>query len=122
MAEIIDGKAIAAEVRAELVRDVEAYTERVGDSPGLAIVLVGDDPASKIYVGNKHRASEEVGIRSAAHVLPADTSEGDLLDLIDELNADDSVNGFIVQLPLPEGIDPARVITRIDPRKDVDGL
>jgi methylenetetrahydrofolate dehydrogenase (NADP+) / methenyltetrahydrofolate cyclohydrolase len=122
LAEIIDGKAIAAEVRAELARDVEAHAERFGEAPGLAIVLVGDDPASKVYVGNKHRASEEVGIRSVAHELPADTPEDELLELIEELNADDSVNGFIVQVPLPEGIDPARVIGRIDPRKDVDGL
>jgi methylenetetrahydrofolate dehydrogenase (NADP+)/methenyltetrahydrofolate cyclohydrolase len=122
LAEIIDGKAIAAEVRAELARDVEAYVERFGEAPGLAIVLVGDDPASKIYVGNKHRASEEVGIRSVAHELPADTPEDELIELIDELNADDSINGFIVQLPLPDSIDPSRVIPRIDPKKDVDGL
>jgi methylenetetrahydrofolate dehydrogenase (NADP+)/methenyltetrahydrofolate cyclohydrolase len=122
LAEIIDGKAIAAEVRAELARDVEAHVERFGEAPGLAIVLVGDDPASKIYVGGKRRASEEVGIRFTGHELPADTPEEELLELIDDLNADDSVNGFIVQLPLPDGIDPSVVIPRIDPQKDVDGL
>jgi methylenetetrahydrofolate dehydrogenase (NADP+) / methenyltetrahydrofolate cyclohydrolase len=121
-AEIIDGKAIAADVRAQVAREVEEYRERFGQAPGIATVLVGDDPASKIYVGNKHRASEEVGIRSTAHDLPADTTEDELVDLIEELNADDAVNGFIVQLPLPGHIDPARVIGTIDPRKDVDGL
>jgi methylenetetrahydrofolate dehydrogenase (NADP+) / methenyltetrahydrofolate cyclohydrolase len=122
MAEIIDGKAIAADVRAEVKRDVEVYRERFGESPGLATVLVGNDPASKIYVGNKHRASEEAGIRSVGHELPADASEEELLDLVDELNADDSIHGFIVQLPVPPQIDPAHVVARIDPRKDVDGL
>jgi methylenetetrahydrofolate dehydrogenase (NADP+)/methenyltetrahydrofolate cyclohydrolase len=121
-AEIIDGKAIAADVRAQVARDVEAYRERFGSSPGLATVLVGEDAASKIYVGGKHRASEEIGIRSIAHDLPADTSEDDLVELVEELNADEAVNGFIVQLPLPGHIDPARVIGAIDPRKDVDGL
>jgi methylenetetrahydrofolate dehydrogenase (NADP+) / methenyltetrahydrofolate cyclohydrolase len=121
-AEIIDGKAIAADVRAQVARDVAAYRERFGESPGLATVLVGDDPASKIYVGGKHRASEEVGIRSIAHDLPAETSEEDLVELVEELNADGSVNGFIVQLPLPGHIDQARVIGAIDPGKDVDGL
>jgi methylenetetrahydrofolate dehydrogenase (NADP+) / methenyltetrahydrofolate cyclohydrolase len=121
-AQIIDGKAIAADVRAQLARDVEEYRERFGEVPGLATVLVGDDPASKIYVGGKHRASEEVGIRSFAHDLPASTSEDELVELVEELNSDDAVNGFIVQLPLPAHIDPARVIGAIDPGKDVDGL
>jgi methylenetetrahydrofolate dehydrogenase (NADP+) / methenyltetrahydrofolate cyclohydrolase len=121
-AEIIDGKAIAADVRAEVRREVDEYRERFGEVPGLATVLVGDDPASKIYVGGKHRASEEVGIRSVAHELPADTAEDDLIELVEELNGDDSVNGFIVQLPLPGQIDPGRVIAAVDPSKDVDGL
>src|SRR3954463_2095857 len=122
MARVIDGKAIAADVREDVRREVEAYRERYGGAPGLATVLVGDDPASKIYVSNKHRAAEEVGIRSFGHEPPADGSEEELLELIDELNADDSVHGFIVQLPVPEQIDPAQVVARIDPRKDVDGL
>jgi methylenetetrahydrofolate dehydrogenase (NADP+)/methenyltetrahydrofolate cyclohydrolase len=121
-AEIIDGKAIAADVRAQVARAVEEHRERHGEVPGLATVLVGDDPASKIYVGGKHRASEEVGIRSIGHELPGDTPEEDLVELVEELNADDAVNGFIVQLPLPDHIDPARVVAAIDPRKDVDGL
>src|SRR3954467_611574 len=118
-AEIIDGKAIAAQVREEVRRDVETHRERFGEAPGLATVLVGDDPASKIYVAGKHRACEEVGIRSIAHELPADVHEEDLIELVEELNADDAVNGFIVQLPLPEGIDSGRVISAIDSRKDV---
>ena len=121
-AEIIDGKAIAADVRAQVAREVAEHRERYGESPGLATVLVGDDPASKIYVGNKHRAAEEVGIRSFGHDLPGDTPEEELLELVEELNADDAVTGFIVQLPLPDHIDPARVVGVIDPAKDVDGL
>jgi methylenetetrahydrofolate dehydrogenase (NADP+) / methenyltetrahydrofolate cyclohydrolase len=122
VAEIIDGKAIAADVRTQVARDVAEHRGRYGEAPGLATVLVGDDPASKIYVGGKHRASEEVGIRSIAHELPADTPEHELVELVEELNADDAVTGFIVQLPLPDHIDPARVVGAIDPRKDVDGL
>ena len=121
-AEIIDGKAIAADVRAQVAREVAEHRERYGESPGLATVLVGEDPASKIYVGNKHRAAEEVGIRSIGHELPSDVPEDELVDLVEELNADDAVTGFIVQLPLPDHIDPARVIAAIDPAKDVDGL
>jgi methylenetetrahydrofolate dehydrogenase (NADP+) / methenyltetrahydrofolate cyclohydrolase len=121
-AEIIDGKAIAADVRVQIAREVSEYRERFGEAPGLATVLVGDDPASKIYVAGKHRASEEVGIRSIAHELPADTPEEALVELMEDLNADDAVNGFIVQLPLPDHIEAARLIAAIDPRKDVDGL
>jgi methylenetetrahydrofolate dehydrogenase (NADP+) / methenyltetrahydrofolate cyclohydrolase len=121
-ARIIDGKAIAAEVRADVRRGVAEYRERYGDVPGLATVLVGDDPASKIYVSGKHRASEEVGIHSIGHELPADTPEDQVLDLVEDLNADDSVSGYIVQLPLPPQIDPARVVAAVDPHKDVDGL
>jgi methylenetetrahydrofolate dehydrogenase (NADP+)/methenyltetrahydrofolate cyclohydrolase len=122
MAEIIDGKAIAASIRAEVKREVEAYRAQFGEAPGLATVLVGEDPASQIYVAGKHRASEEVGIRSIAHELPAGTPEADLIDLIEDLNADDAVSGMIVQLPLPPQIDAGRVIGIVDPRKDVDGL
>ncbi len=121
-AQIIDGKAIAAEVRLEVRRGVDEYRERFGDAPGLATVLVGDDPASKIYVAGKHRACEEVGIRSIGHELPADTPEEQLLELVEDLNGTDTVHGFIVQLPLPPSIDPAHVVAAIDPQKDVDGL
>jgi methylenetetrahydrofolate dehydrogenase (NADP+)/methenyltetrahydrofolate cyclohydrolase len=122
MAEIIDGKAIAASVRAEVKRQVEAHAEQFGEAPGLATVLVGDDPASHIYVAGKHRASEEVGIRSIGHELPVETSEHDLIELVEELNGDAAVTGMIVQLPLPPQIDAGRVIASVDPRKDVDGL
>jgi methylenetetrahydrofolate dehydrogenase (NADP+) / methenyltetrahydrofolate cyclohydrolase len=122
VAEIIDGKAIAASVRAEVREEVAANRAASGDVPGLATVLVGDDPASRIYVAGKHRACEEVGMRSIAHELPADTPEADLVELVEELNSDDAVSGMIVQLPLPAQIDPARVIATIDPLKDVDGL
>ena len=121
-AEIIDGKAIAAEVRADVRRGVDEHRERFGEAPGLATVLVGDDPASKIYVAGKHRACEEVGIHSIGHELPADTPEEQLLDLVEELNGTATVHGFIVQLPLPPSIEPAHVVAAIDPRKDVDGL
>jgi methylenetetrahydrofolate dehydrogenase (NADP+)/methenyltetrahydrofolate cyclohydrolase len=121
-AEIIDGKAIAAEIRATLKHEVEAQRVDGGEPPGLATVLVGDDPASRIYVAGKHRACEEVGMRSIGHELPADAPETDVLDLLEELNADDSVSGMIVQLPLPAQIDAGRVIEKVDPRKDVDGL
>src|SRR5690348_18416863 len=96
-AQIIDGKAIAADVRAQVAREVAEHRERYGEIPGLATVLVGDDPASKIYVGNKHRAAEEVGFRWIGHDLPGATPEHDLVDLVEELNAADAVTGFIVQ-------------------------
>jgi len=121
VAEIIDGKAIAARVRAEVKSEVERL-RAAGIVPGLATVLVGEDEASKIYVRGKHRAAEEVGIRSIARELPAATSSDRLLALIRELNDDPDVTGFIVQLPLPAQIDPAEVAAAIDPLKDVDGL
>jgi methylenetetrahydrofolate dehydrogenase (NADP+)/methenyltetrahydrofolate cyclohydrolase len=121
-ATIIDGKELAAQIRAGVKDAVGRYASERGDVPGLATVLVGDDPSSKIYVGGKHRASEEVGIRSIAHELPADATEAEVIELVEELNADDAVNGFIVQIPLPAQIDPGRVVEAVDPRKDVDGL
>jgi methylenetetrahydrofolate dehydrogenase (NADP+) / methenyltetrahydrofolate cyclohydrolase len=117
-ATIIDGKAVAARVRAEVAEEVA----RMETAPGLATVLVGDDPASQIYVGGKHKASAEVGIASIGYDLPAETSEDELLDLIAKLNADPVVSGMIVQLPLPAHIDAARVTSAVDPAKDVDGL
>jgi methylenetetrahydrofolate dehydrogenase (NADP+)/methenyltetrahydrofolate cyclohydrolase len=122
VAQIIDGKAIAAQVRAEVKADVERLVGAGNPSPALATVLVGDDPASKIYVGGKQRACEEVGIRSIGHELPASTTQDELLALVAELNDDPGVNGFIVQLPLPDQIDPAAVAAAIEPLKDVDGL
>src|SRR5439155_3778307 len=118
---VIDGKAIAARVRAEVKSEVERLRAS-GTVLALATVLVGEDEASQIYVRGKHRAAEEVGIRSIAHDLPADTTADRLLSLVRELNGDRDVTGFIVQLPLPEQIDPAAVAAAIDPLKDVDGL
>lgn len=121
-AQLIDGKAIAAHVRQQVARQVEARRQSGARVPGLAVVLVGDDPASEVYVRNKHRACEEAGIASLRHQLPADTRQQDLEALVDELNADPSVDGILVQLPLPEHLDPRPILERILPHKDVDGF
>ena len=121
MTRLIDGKAIAADVRARVAEAVAALAES-GISPGLATVLVGEDPASRIYVRNKIRMCAEAGIRSIEHAPDTDISEDDLLDLVGRLNADPAVDGILVQLPLPAGIDSARAIEAIDPVKDVDGF
>jgi methylenetetrahydrofolate dehydrogenase (NADP+)/methenyltetrahydrofolate cyclohydrolase len=121
-AKVIDGKAVAAEVRERVRSEVAEYADAQGRAPGLATVLVGDDPASQIYVHNKHKASEEVGIRSFDHQLTVQTTEDELLGLIERLNADRAVDGILVQLPLPEQIDPDAVLATLDPGKDVDGL
>ena len=120
---VIDGKAVAAEVRARVAEQVtKLAAANDGRAPGLATVLVGDDPASHVYVGNKRTQTEEVGMRSVHHGLGTSTSQQELLGLIQELNADDEVDGILVQLPLPEQIDQDAVIAAIDPGKDVDGL
>jgi methylenetetrahydrofolate dehydrogenase (NADP+) / methenyltetrahydrofolate cyclohydrolase len=120
---VIDGKAVAAEVRSRVAGGVREFADAHGGRvPGLATVLVGDDPASHVYVGNKRKLSEEVGMRSIHHGLGVETSEEDLLALVSELNADDGVDGILVQLPLPDSIDQDAVIAAIDPEKDVDGL
>lgn len=121
-ARLIDGKAIAAAVRAQVKERVAEFTARTGVRPGLTVVLVGEDPASQVYVRNKGKAASEAGLLSHQIDLPASTPERDLLDLVARLNADDAVHGILVQLPLPEQIDEAKVIEAIDPRKDVDGL
>lgn len=122
-ARVIDGKAVAAKVRERVAAGVEEFkAERGGDVPGLATVLVGDDPASHIYVANKRKQTEEVGMRSIHHELGAATPQDELLELVGELNEDDTVDGILVQLPLPEQIDPDDVVAAIDPAKDVDGL
>lgn len=121
-AQIIDGKAVAAEVRAGVAREVEAFRSETRQTPGLATVLVGDDPASHVYVGNKIRACEEVGIRSIHHHLGEGTPQDELIDLVRELGEDDSVDGILVQMPVPEHIDPDEVVAAIAPEKDVDGL
>ncbi len=121
-AQIIDGKAAAAELRAGIGREVAAIKAERGLVPGLHVVLVGDDPASRVYVASKEKLAAEIGMNSLAHRLPAQTTEAELLALIAALNADDSVDGILVQLPLPKHIDTGRVIDAIDPAKDVDGL
>jgi methylenetetrahydrofolate dehydrogenase (NADP+)/methenyltetrahydrofolate cyclohydrolase len=121
-ATLIDGKAIAQQVRTELRREIESWVSGGGRRPGLATVLVGDDPASAVYVGGKQRACAEVGIEGFAHDLPADTSEADVVSLLQELNADDRVSGILLQLPTPDHIDGSHLTTLIDPAKDVDGL
>ena len=120
-AQIIDGKALAKSIRKELASRVETLAAR-GHRPGLAVILVGENPASLVYVRNKIRACEEVGIENIEMRLAAETSEAELLALIDKLNHDDKVDGILVQLPLPEHIRPARVIEAIHAEKDVDGF
>ena len=120
MAIIISGKDTSAAIRAELRNEVSALKEKYSLTPGLAVVIVGSDPASKIYVRNKHRACEEVGMLSEVYEMPEDTSEEQLLALIDKLNADSAIHGILVQLPLPKHLDEKKVIYRIDPKKDVD--
>ncbi|HAP03845.1 MAG TPA: bifunctional methylenetetrahydrofolate dehydrogenase/methenyltetrahydrofolate cyclohydrolase FolD [Lachnospiraceae bacterium] len=120
-AEIIDGKKISQDIKDEVKQEVASLKER-GIEPCLAVVLVGDDPASHVYVRNKIRACEYTGIKSVSIELPADTEEDELLKKINELNADESVHGILVQLPLPPQIDEDRVINAIDPDKDVDGF
>ena len=117
----MDGKAVAAQVKQTLKEEVE-YMKKVGVPPKIATILIGDDPPSKIYLASKHKAAEEVGIASENHTLPGFSSEADVADLIDRLNADPSVNGILLQLPLPQHLDGMRMIERISPRKDVDGL
>jgi methylenetetrahydrofolate dehydrogenase (NADP+)/methenyltetrahydrofolate cyclohydrolase len=121
-ARVIDGKAVAAAVRERVKVDVAAYVEEAGRVPALATVLVGDDPASEIYVRNKRRTTEEVGMRSVHHGLEAGIRQEELLDLVRSLGEDDGVDGILVQLPLPDGIDQDLVIAAMDPGKDVDGL
>jgi methylenetetrahydrofolate dehydrogenase (NADP+) / methenyltetrahydrofolate cyclohydrolase len=120
-ATIIDGKAYAAGLRARVAGAV-GNLSRQGIVPGLAVVIVGEDPASQIYVRNKARQTVEAGMRSFEHVLPASTSEAELLSLVEKLNADAAVDGILVQLPLPKQIDAQKVIEAIDPGKDVDGF
>jgi methylenetetrahydrofolate dehydrogenase (NADP+)/methenyltetrahydrofolate cyclohydrolase len=119
---VIDGKAVAAAVRQQVAAEVAVFAEERGRAPQLTTVIVGDDPASEVYVRNKHRACEEAGMRSAHHGLPAETSEDELLELVGRLGVDDDVDGILVQLPVPDHIDPDRVVAAIDPAKDVDGL
>ena len=121
-AAIIDGKAIAADIRARVADGVEALASAGGPTPGLAAVLVGENPASQTYVRMKRKKSAEVGIDSFAHELPADSSQDDVETLVEQLNADPKVHGILVQLPLPDGLDEEAVLAKVDLNKDVDGF
>jgi methylenetetrahydrofolate dehydrogenase (NADP+) / methenyltetrahydrofolate cyclohydrolase len=119
---LLDGKAVAAKVRAEVAQRSAEFMARHGRRPGLAVVQVGEDPASSVYVRNKRRSSIEAGIESFAHDLPASTSEAQILALVESLNLDPRVDGILVQLPLPKGVNADRVMDAVDPLKDVDGF
>jgi methylenetetrahydrofolate dehydrogenase (NADP+) / methenyltetrahydrofolate cyclohydrolase len=121
-ARIIDGKALAARVREDVARDVAAFSAQTGRRPGLATILVGDDPASAVYVAGKQKASSEVGIAAFDHRLPADAAEDEVAELIARLNADDDVSGILCQLPVPAHMDGVKLTGMIAPGKDVDGL
>ncbi len=122
MANIIDGKAISAAVRGEIQEHTQALIETTGIVPGLAVVIVGTDPASQVYVRNKRRACEEVGFYSEAYELPEETTQEELEALVDKLNADEKIDGILVQLPLPRHLDEHAILLRIDPKKDVDAF
>jgi methylenetetrahydrofolate dehydrogenase (NADP+) / methenyltetrahydrofolate cyclohydrolase len=119
---VLDGKAVATKVRGEVATRAAQLAGRLGRPPGLAVVQVGEDPASRVYVRNKRKAAAEAGIVSFAYDLPAATSQSDLLALIDLLNGDETVDGILVQLPLPKGLDATSVMDAVDPNKDVDGF
>jgi methylenetetrahydrofolate dehydrogenase (NADP+)/methenyltetrahydrofolate cyclohydrolase len=121
-ARIIDGKAAAANLRARVADVATSFRDRTGRAPGLAVVLVGEHPPSAAYVRSKVKATVEAGLESFEHRIPAETSQGDLLALVDKLNKDPAVDGILVQLPLPKHVDEQAVLTRIDPEKDVDGF
>ena len=121
-ASVIDGKVIAAELRTRVAAEVARVKSEHGLTPGLAVVLVGSDPASEVYVRSKHKQTQEAGMASFEHVLPADVAQNDLIALVQKLNNDPTVHGILVQLPLPKGLDTQAVINAIDPAKDVDGL
>jgi methylenetetrahydrofolate dehydrogenase (NADP+) / methenyltetrahydrofolate cyclohydrolase len=121
-ARLLDGKMVAAKVRAEVAERAAAFAARFGRRPGLAVVQVGEDPASSVYVRNKRRSSLEAGIESFAHDLPASTSEAQILALVEALNFDARVDGILVQLPLPKGVDTNRIMDAVNPAKDVDGF
>lgn len=119
---LIDGKATAADIRKELKEELAGIITGVGRAPGLAVILVGDDPASQVYVRNKRRACEEVGFKSLAYELPGSTTQQELEKLVDELNANNEIDGILMQLPLPAGLDSQALLERISPEKDVDGF
>lgn len=122
MAKIIDGKAISAQIREEIAQKVQVYSEKMGTRPGLAVIIVGDNPASQVYVRNKKKACEQVGFNSWVYEMPESTTQDELNALIDKLNCDSTVHGILVQLPLPKHLDEKEVILRIKPEKDVDAF
>lgn len=122
MSVLLDGKETSKAVRSEIREAVTAFSNTYGKVPGLAVVIVGEDPASQVYVRNKHRACAEVGMRSDVYALPTETTEAELLALLARLNSDPNTNGILVQLPLPKHLDADKVILAIDPRKDVDAF
>ena len=122
MATVLDGKKLAEKVRAEVAAGVKEFVAARGRAPGLEVVLVGEDPASQVYTRNKEKAAKEVGIRGVLHSLPAGTTEGELLALLERLNGDDTVDGILVQLPLPKHIDEQKVLDAVRADKDVDGF
>ena len=122
MAKLIDGKLISAQIRAEIKEEVAAFEEERGFVPGLAVVIVGENPASQVYVRNKARACAEVGFYSEVHELSASTTQEELNALVDRLNGDERIHGILVQLPLPKHLDETEVLLRIDPAKDVDAF
>ena len=122
MAKIIDGKLISAQIREEIAEKVKEYNERTGKLPGLAVVIVGENPASQVYVRNKKKACEQVGFNSWVYEMPESTTQDELNALIDKLNEDSAVHGILVQLPLPKHLDEEQVILRIKPEKDVDAF
>lgn len=122
MAQIIDGKRISQEIRAEIAEQTAAFKSERGYAPGLAVIIVGEDPASQVYVRNKKRACEEVGFYSESYELPAETTQDKLLELIDKLNRDENIHGILCQLPLPKHLDETAVLLRIKPEKDVDAF
>jgi len=119
---LIDGKKVSAEIKEQVADEVGKLKKQTGKVPGLAVVLVGEDPASAVYVKNKNKSCEKVGFQSFSHAFAADTQEAELLKLIAELNANPEVNGILVQLPLPDHINEQKVLEAIDPKKDVDGF
>ncbi len=122
MPQIIDGKAISAAIRRELAEKTETFKKNNGFAPGLAVIIVGEDPASQVYVRNKHKACEDIGFNSFGYELPATTTEEELISLVQKLNQDDRVHGILVQLPLPKHLNEEKVLLAIDPRKDVDAF
>lgn len=122
MAKIISGKELSAQIRAELAAETADFKEKYNVTPGLAVVIVGEDPASQVYVRNKHRSCIEAGMHSVVYEMPADTTAEKLLEVVDRLNHDDSIHGILVQLPLPKHLDESLIINSISPEKDVDAF